>query len=232
MNPLSRRELLSLGAAAGAASGARRNRPNILYIMADDHASHAISAYGSRINRTPNLDRIARGGARLDNCFCTNSICTPSRAAILTGQYSHKNGVYTLADRLDPSRDNVAKRLAERRLPDGHDRQVAPGDGPRGLRLLEHPAGPGRLLRSRLHRSRREEETPRLLHGPHRGLQPGLAQEARRHEALLPDVPPQGPAPAVGARAQVRAAVRWAKPSPSRTTFSTITRAVRRASRR
>jgi arylsulfatase A-like enzyme len=111
MNQLSRREVLSLAAAAGAARGAHRNRPNILYIMADDHASHAISAYGSRINRTPNLDRLASAGARLDNCFCTNSICTPSRAAILTGQYSHKNGVYTLADRLDPSRDNVAKRL-------------------------------------------------------------------------------------------------------------------------
>lgn len=88
-------------------------RPNIVFIMSDDHASHANSCYGSTINRTPNIDRIAAGGARLTNCFCTNSICTPSRAAILTGQYSHKNGVYTLADRLDPKRDNVAKRLQQ-----------------------------------------------------------------------------------------------------------------------
>jgi arylsulfatase A-like enzyme len=79
--------------------------------MADDHAAHAISAYGSRINRTPNIDRIAAGGVKLTNCFCTNSICTPSRAAILTGQYSHKNGVYTLEEPLDPKRDNVAKQL-------------------------------------------------------------------------------------------------------------------------
>ena len=79
--------------------------------MSDDHASHAISAYGSRINRTPHIDRLAKEGARLANCFCTNSICTPSRAAILTGQYSHKNGVYTLNDKIDPERDNVAKRL-------------------------------------------------------------------------------------------------------------------------
>ncbi|MCX6637396.1 MAG: sulfatase, partial [Acidobacteria bacterium] len=85
--------------------------PNILYIMADDHAAHAISAYGSRINKTPNIDRLARGGMRMDNVFCTNSICTPSRAAILTGQYSHKNGVYTLADQLDPKRNQVAKEL-------------------------------------------------------------------------------------------------------------------------
>src|SRR4051794_17910438 len=95
----------------GAAMAAGRPQPNILYIMSDDHASHAISAYGSRINSTPNIDRIAAGGVRFDNCFCTNSICTPSRAAILTGQYSHKNGVYTLNDALDGSRNNVAKEL-------------------------------------------------------------------------------------------------------------------------
>ena len=98
-------------AAAGASQSADRPRPNIVYIMADDHASHAISAYGSTINKTPNIDRIAQGGVRLNNCFCTNSICTPSRAAILTGQYSHRNGVYTLNDRLDPDRNHVGKEL-------------------------------------------------------------------------------------------------------------------------
>ncbi len=110
MSRLDRREFLSV-LGAGALSAAAGEQPNILYIMADDHASHAISAYGSRINRTPNIDRIASGGVRMTNCFCTNSICTPSRAAILTGQYSHKNGVYTLNDPLDGSRSNVAKEL-------------------------------------------------------------------------------------------------------------------------
>ena len=79
----------------------KKNRPNIIFIMSDDHAAHAISCYGSRINQTPNLDRIAAGGMRLDNCFCTNSICTPSRAAILTGTYNHVNGVTTLATMMD-----------------------------------------------------------------------------------------------------------------------------------
>ncbi len=69
--------------------------------MSDDHAAHAISAYGSRINETPNLDRIAADGMRLDSAFCTNSICAPSRAAILTGTYNHVNGVTTLATPLD-----------------------------------------------------------------------------------------------------------------------------------
>src|SRR3982751_3318556 len=66
--------------------------PNILYIMADDHAAHAISAYGSKINRTPNLDRLAREGMRFDNAFVTNALCGPSRACLLTGKYSHANG--------------------------------------------------------------------------------------------------------------------------------------------
>lgn len=55
-------------------------RPNLLFVMSDDHAAHAISAYGNSVNQTPNIDRIAREGARLDRVFCTNSICTPSRA--------------------------------------------------------------------------------------------------------------------------------------------------------
>src|SRR5580692_848641 len=91
-------------------SNAADNRPNILYIMSDDHAAHAISAYGSKINQTPNLDRIAREGMRLDDCFCVNSICTPSRATILTGKYSHINGV-PVFNRFDGSQPTVAKYL-------------------------------------------------------------------------------------------------------------------------
>lgn len=84
-------------------------RPNIIFIMTDDHASHAMSCYGSRINKTPNMDRIADGGARFDNCFCTNSICAPSRATILTGTHTHINGVKTLGDKLDNTLPNMAK---------------------------------------------------------------------------------------------------------------------------
>ena len=80
------------------------DRPNIVFIMSDDHAAHAISAYGSRINTTPNIDRIATGGVRMNSAFCTNSICAPSRAAILTGTYNHVNGVTTLDTPLDNTR--------------------------------------------------------------------------------------------------------------------------------
>lgn len=111
MNTYNRREFAAMAGAAGTALAADRPRPNILYMMADDHAAHAISAYGSRINKTPNIDRIGAAGVRMTNCFCTNSICTPSRAAILTGQYSHKNGVYTLDDAIDPKHNHVGKEL-------------------------------------------------------------------------------------------------------------------------
>jgi arylsulfatase A-like enzyme len=89
------------------------SRPNILFIMADDHAAHAMSCYGSRINQTPNLDRIANGGMRFTNCFCTNSICTPSRASILTGTYNHVNNVTTLTTPMDNRLQTFPKLLQE-----------------------------------------------------------------------------------------------------------------------
>lgn len=90
---------------------APRERPNILFIMADDHASHAMSCYGSRINQTPNIDRIAAEGVRFDNCFCTNSICAPSRAVILTGKYSHLNGILDNRLEFDGSQQTFPKLL-------------------------------------------------------------------------------------------------------------------------
>lgn len=95
-----------------AAQAQRTRPPNIIYIMTDDHAAHAISAYGSRVNKTPHLDRLAREGALLTSVFATNSICTPSRAVILTGQYSHINGV-TMFNRFDSSRMTVARLLQQ-----------------------------------------------------------------------------------------------------------------------
>ncbi|SMD33850.1 Arylsulfatase A [Reichenbachiella faecimaris] len=78
-------------------TASKKKRPNIIYIMSDDHATHAISAYGGIYDdylQTPNIDRIANEGIKFNNVFCTNAICGPSRAAILTGKYSHENGYY------------------------------------------------------------------------------------------------------------------------------------------
>lgn len=91
-------------------------RPNILFVMSDDHAANAIGAYGSHLTGiapTENIDRLAQEGTRLNNCMCTNSICTPSRASILTGQHSHTNGVKTLADEMNPDRRHLAHHLRD-----------------------------------------------------------------------------------------------------------------------
>ena len=100
--------LIVCGVMAAAVSAVAR--PNLLFIMTDDHASHAISAYGSKVNTTPHLDRLAREGVLFENCFVTNSICTPSRATLLTGKYSHRNGV-PVFNRFDGSQPTVAKML-------------------------------------------------------------------------------------------------------------------------
>ena len=89
----------------------RRKRPNIIFIMADDHDSQALSCYGSKINKTPNLDRIAKEGMLFKNCFCTNSICAPSRAVILTGKYSHLNGVIDNIVEFDETQRTFPKLL-------------------------------------------------------------------------------------------------------------------------
>ena len=93
-----------------AKSGAR---PNILYIMSDDHATHAISCYGSKLNNTPNIDRLAAGGMRFTNCFCTNSLCGPSRAALLTGKYSHINGYTVNEGKFNGSQPTFPKMLQQ-----------------------------------------------------------------------------------------------------------------------
>ena len=89
------------------------SRPNILFIFTDDHAAHAMSCYGSRINETPNLDRIAEGGMRFDRCYCTNSLCGPSRAVILTGKHSHLNGFRRNGDRFDGGQQTFPKLLRQ-----------------------------------------------------------------------------------------------------------------------
>ncbi len=89
------------------------SQPNILFIMTDDHAAHAMSCYGSKLNQTPQMDRLASMGARFDNCFCTNSICAPSRAVILTGKHSHLNGVTTLQTKIDNRQNMISKIFKE-----------------------------------------------------------------------------------------------------------------------
>ena len=86
-------------------------RPNILFLLSDDHAAHAISAYGSVVNSTPHIDAIGDAGVRFENLFATNSLCAPSRASLLTGTYSHVNGVSTLDTYIDASQPTFVSAL-------------------------------------------------------------------------------------------------------------------------
>lgn len=88
-------------------------RPNILFIMSDDHAYQAIGAYGSKVNKTPNIDRIAREGMRFDRAFVTNSICGPARAVIMTGKYSHLNGFVRNGNTFNGEQQTVSKLLQQ-----------------------------------------------------------------------------------------------------------------------
>jgi hypothetical protein len=108
---------VGLGVSATEAKEPEFPRPNILFVMADNHAAHAISAYGSKINQTPNLDRIAKGGMRFNHCFAVNAICVPGRAEILPA-----NTVTSTASRFStglmtasgPSRRNCGKPATTR----------------------------------------------------------------------------------------------------------------------
>ena len=104
---------LITSAAVAAGHAQTRARPNILFIFSDDHAAHAISAYGSAINKTPNLDRLALEGMLFRYAFVTNSICAPSRATVLTGQFGHLNGVPTNVEALHPTTLTFPKLLRE-----------------------------------------------------------------------------------------------------------------------
>ena len=88
-------------------------QPNILFVFSDDHALQAIGAYGSKINQTPNLDRIATEGAVFRNSFCANSICGPSRACILTGKHSHLNGFLRNGNKFDGSQTTFPKLMQD-----------------------------------------------------------------------------------------------------------------------
>src|SRR5262245_61936089 len=92
---MTRRQLLSTAAAFPFISNAQAKRPNFLFVMTDDQRFDAMSCAGNRILKTPNMDRIAAEGVRFREAFVTNSLCSPSRATIVTGLYSHAHGVTT-----------------------------------------------------------------------------------------------------------------------------------------
>lgn len=103
--------VLALNVQGQQAAGKKSSRPNIVYIMSDDHGYQAVSAYGFGLNKTPNIDRIAKEGALFTRATVTNSLCAPSRAVLLTGKHSFINGKVDNVSRFDWSQDNFPKLL-------------------------------------------------------------------------------------------------------------------------
>ena len=142
-------------AAATVLAPQQESKPNIIFIFTDDHANHAISAYGSVINNTPNMDRIANEGMLFQNAFVTNSICAPSRAVILTGKHSHINGHHRNGPIFNGAQMTFPKILREngyetalvgkwhlRSDPTGFDHyEVLLGQGPYYNPVLKTPEG-------------------------------------------------------------------------------------------
>jgi len=141
---------------SGACVAAAQKRPNILFIMSDDHCARAIGAYGLRLaklNPTPNLDALARKGMMFDNVFCTNSICTPSRASIMTGQYSHRNGVYDLYGTLPGEKNYLPREMKKAGYTTAVVGKWHLKDSPKYFDYFSVIAGQGRYMNPVMHTS-------------------------------------------------------------------------------
>jgi len=206
-----------LKAAEKAQSTSRRQRPNILFIFSDDHAAQAIGAYGSVINKTPNIDRLASEGMLFRNCFCTNSICAPSRAVVLTGKHSHLNGVPNNREVFDGSQQTLPKLLRAQGYqtaifgkwhlksePTGFDAwEVLPGQGVYYNPNFRTPDGPVEytgyvtdIITDRTLdwlENRRDPDRPFLLmsqhKAPHRNWMPGPDHLTMYDDTVIPEPP-------------------------------------------
>jgi arylsulfatase A-like enzyme len=196
-------------------AGTAGERPNIVLIMTDDHAYQAISAYGSILNNTPHIDRLAAEGMRLDRCYVTDSICSPSRATILTGKYGHLHGVRDNYTRFDGSQPTFPKLLQAAGYqtaligkwhlqsdPTGFDYwDILPGQGkyyrpdfrcPKGVRKVSgYVTDRITQFADEWLRKRRDPDKPFLLmvhhKAPHRPWDPGIDHLGDFADAPLPE---------------------------------------------
>ena len=210
-------------AAAERGPTARPRRPNVLFVYCDDHAYQAISAYqsvsayGLKLNETPNIDRLAREGMRFDNCYVTNSICGPCRAVVQTGKYSHLNGFSCNGNRFDGTQQTFPKllqkagyqtavigkwHLGEHMTPQGYDySEVLIGQGPyynppmlRGGQRVEHTGYTTNIITDLALdwlKNQRDPEKPFMLmyqhKAPHREWEPGPRWLTMYDDVTIPE---------------------------------------------
>ena len=102
-----------MAAAAAQTLRAAETRPNLVYILADDHAGYVLGCDGNAMARTPNLDRLASEGTRFSSHYCNSPVCTPSRQSFLTGQMPHMAGVTRLPTPLAEDKPTLARQLKQ-----------------------------------------------------------------------------------------------------------------------
>jgi arylsulfatase A-like enzyme len=203
--------------ASGAHSVAAADRPNILFIFSDDHAYQSIGAYGSRINKTPNIDRIAKEGMLFERCYVTNSICGPVRAVIQTGKYSHLNGFLVNGNKFDGHQQTFPKilqkagyqtavvgkwHLGTHMAPQGYDyAEVLQGQGPyynptmlkHGEPFFNDTATTEIYTELALNwlKNERDPNKPFMLmaqhKAPHRNWQPGPNEISNYDDVMIPE---------------------------------------------
>ena len=175
-------------------------RPNILFLLSDDHAAHSISAYGSVLNTTPHIDAIGEAGVRFENLFATNSLCSPSRASLLTGTYSsHVNGVSTLDTFIDATQPTFVTALQDAGYRTGFVGKWHLGDGetegvshdPHGFDYWDALIDQGEYHDPGSSRPTACASNPATR--PHHRPRNPLARHARRSRALVPAGLAQGP---------------------------------------
>jgi len=194
-----------------------QQKPNIIYIMSDDHDADAISAYSKKLIQTPNIDRLAKEGMLFTNAFVGNSICGPARATLLTGQHSHKNGKIDNRTRFDSSKITMPKLLQQagyqtavigkwhlQSYPTGFDYwKILPGQGlyfntrlitMKGDTVTEKGYATDIITNEALSwLDRRDEQKPfaMLLHhkAPHRYFFPPLKYIEQFHKKTFPEPP-------------------------------------------
>jgi len=175
--------LLAASAASPAAATAQESnpkgsRPNILFIFSDDHATDAIGAYGGRlagVDPTPRIDQLASEGMVFRRSFCTNSICGPSRAVILTGKHSHVNGFEQNGNRFDGGQPTFPKMLKKAGYTTAMIGKWHLGSDPQGFDYWDVLPGQGAYYNPRLKRA----EGPRVVEGHCTDIDTDLALECR-----------------------------------------------------
>ena len=191
---------LSLASCAGQQKEEPK-RPNIIFMMTDDHTTQAMSCYGGNLLQTPNMDRIANEGIRMDNCYAVNALSGPSRACVLTGKFSHENGFTDNASTFNGDQQTFPKLLQQAGYQTAMIGKWHLISEPQGFDhwSILRPARTGRLLRPRFLGRRQTYRRERLCHGHHHRQGHQIPRKQGQEQTVLHDVSSESASPQLDA---------------------------------